>query len=113
LAPDLPPATDRPTLAGPRLVELCFQAAGLVEAGRSGRLALPLHVDAVRYAAVEPAERGNLVARAEPDGRGGFDCVVRDAAGEVMLRLTGYRTVPLPDVPPDDVIAPIRAAFQG
>ena len=32
---------DSPTLTGPRLVELCFQAAGLWEAGREGRLALP------------------------------------------------------------------------
>jgi acyl transferase domain-containing protein len=113
LAAGLPPATDRPTLAGPRLVELCLQAAGLAEAGRSGRLALPLSVEAVRWHTVEPAERDDLVAIAEPDGRGGFDCVVRDSAGGVVLRLAGYRTVPLPDAPPDDVIAPIRAAFAG
>ena len=35
-------------LTGPRLVELCFQTAGLCEAGTDGRLALPLHVGAVR-----------------------------------------------------------------
>ncbi|HSE72848.1 MAG TPA: SDR family oxidoreductase, partial [Nocardioidaceae bacterium] len=33
-----------PTLLGPRLEELCFQVAGLWEAGNEGRLALPAHL---------------------------------------------------------------------
>ena len=45
---DLPPnhePADLPTVLAPRLVELCFQTAGLWEAGRTGRLALPAHVE--------------------------------------------------------------------
>jgi hypothetical protein len=41
-AADLPPnhePADQPTVVEPRLVELCFQTAGLWEAGRTGRLA--------------------------------------------------------------------------
>jgi NADP-dependent 3-hydroxy acid dehydrogenase YdfG len=112
LADDLPAQADAPTLVGPRLIELCFQAAGLYEAGHAGRLALPLHVDAVRLGA-DVAERAGLVATARPDGRGGFDCVVSDRDGGVALRLDGYRTVPLPDPPPDEVLAPIQAALRG
>ena len=36
--------SDQPTQAAPRLIELCFQAAGLWEVGREGRMALPTHV---------------------------------------------------------------------
>jgi 3-hydroxymyristoyl/3-hydroxydecanoyl-(acyl carrier protein) dehydratase len=111
-AADLPAHVDGPTLAGPRLVELCFQAAGLWEAGTEGRLALPAHVDAVRFSG-QPAEKPGLVATARPTGDGGFTCAVRDGAGAVVLRVDGYRTVPLPDPPPADVIAAIRAVMTG
>jgi hypothetical protein len=108
----LPAQADAPTLTGARLVELCFQTAGLWEAGTEGRLALPLHVDAVRlYAA--PVESPDLVAIARPDGRGGFDCVVRDGEGATVLRVEGYRTVPLPDPLPADIQTPIRSAMSG
>ena len=107
----LPDQAEAPTVTGPRLVELCFQSAGLWEAGREGRLALPGHVDAVRLSA-EPAERPGLLAVARPDGRGGFGCVVRDRDGAVVLRVDGYRTVPLPDPLPDDVCAPFRSVMN-
>jgi len=35
----------------------------------------------------------------------------RDADGRVLLRLDGYRTVPLPDPLPDDVRTPLRTAM--
>jgi NADP-dependent 3-hydroxy acid dehydrogenase YdfG len=111
-ADGLPEQAAEPTVTGPRLVELCFQTAGLWEAGRQGRLALPAHVDTVRLGA-EPAERAGLLATVRPDGRGGFDCVVRDDDGAVVLRVDGYRTVRLPDPLPDDVCAPFRSVMDG
>lgn len=111
-APDLPPQTDEPVLIGPRLVELCFQAVGLFEAGTEGVLALPLHVDAVPLNGT-PTEGTGLVATARPDGRGGFVCTVRDGEGGPVLRVDGYRTVPLPQPPPADVVAPIRSVMRG
>jgi hypothetical protein len=108
---NLPAQTDTPTIAAPRLVELCFQAAGLSEAGRAGRLALPLHVDAVRLAGVEAAEEPGLLAVARPDGTGGFNCIVRRADGTILLHVDGYRTVALPEPLADDVSAPIRDAL--
>jgi NADP-dependent 3-hydroxy acid dehydrogenase YdfG len=111
-AADLPPQVDEPVLIGPRLVELCFQTVGLFEAGTEGRFALPLHVDAVRLNGW-PAERAGLVATARPDGQGAFNCTVRDDAGALVLRVDGYRTVPLPDPPPADVVAPMRSVMSG
>ncbi|MGB9222999.1 polyketide synthase dehydratase domain-containing protein, partial [Mycobacterium sp.] len=111
-AGELPPQTREPVLIGPRLVELCFQTVGLLQAGTEGVLALPLHVDAVRLNG-EPTEQAGLVASARPDGHGGFDCTVYDDGGRLVLRVDGYRTVPLPDPPGPDVVAPIRSVMHG
>jgi hypothetical protein len=111
-AAGLPPQADEPVLTAPRLVELCFQTVGLFEAGADGHLALPLHVDALRLNG-SPRERAGLAATARRDGHGGFDCAVLDENGTLVLRLDGYRTVPLPDPPPADVIAPLRSVMRG
>ncbi len=97
---------------GPRLVELCFQTVGLFEAGTEGVLALPMHVDAVQLGA-DPTERAGLVAFVRPNGDGGFVCTVRDDDGNLVLRVDGYRTVPLPEAMPADIIAPIRSVLHG
>jgi hypothetical protein len=110
-AADLPADSARATIAGPRLIELCFQTAGLWEAGRFGRLALPLHVGRVRLLA-EPVERADLVAVVTPSGEG-FEATVLDGTGRVILRLSDYRTVPLPAPVADDVRAPLRSTLDG
>jgi hypothetical protein len=110
LAADLPdnhePA-EMPTVLGPRLEELCFQVAGLWEAGREGRLALPAHVDRVEIHG-DVHEADDLVAVAQPVADGVFDCEVLDGEGRVLVRLQGYRTVPLPAPLPEDIRAPLR-----
>jgi hypothetical protein len=116
LATDLPAdyrPPGQPTVLAPRLVELCFQVAGLWEAGREGRLALPAHVDRLRVVGDVPTGLlpEGVVAVAEPsaaDGSGRFDCVVVDAQGRVLLRLEGYRTVPMPGELTDEVRAPLH-----
>ncbi len=104
---------DADTQAAPRLIELCFQAAGLWEAGREGRLALPTHVTRVTVlgSAGEAAD-GPLVAAAQAS-EDGFDCVVTRPDGTVAVRLEGYRTVALPQPLADDVQAPIAAVMAG
>ena len=64
--PTCPPTTippQQPTEIAPRLIELCFQTAGVWELGTAGRMALPTHVD--RVLALRRSRRGrDLRARA-------------------------------------------------
>ena len=80
LAGDLPPdhePAERVTDFVPRLIELCFQTAGVWELGTAGRMALPTHVDRVtRYAGAD--------APGPPVGR-------RDAARRRRRRRGGRR----------------------
>jgi hypothetical protein len=82
------------TLVAPRLIELCFQTAGLLEMGTRGTMGLPLHVERVRLLR-EPTEKGRLFALVRPEGTG-FAARVVDEAGRVHLVLEGYQTVELP-----------------
>jgi hypothetical protein len=116
-ATDLPsnhePA-DLPTVLEPRLVELCFQTAGLLEAGRTGRLALPAHVGSlVLVGAPSTDADGAVVAVARAvtgrtDEQAGFDCAVLDDDGRVILRIHDYRTVALPAELSDEIRGPLE-----
>jgi hypothetical protein len=101
-----------PLLSAPRLVELCFQAAGLWQAGIEGRLALPARVGSVRVLYDPSAAHAPLRATARQTAPGCFDCRVVDADGHVIVRLDGYRTVPLPAPIADAVAADLRAVFR-
>ncbi len=101
MAPHLPenhqPA-ERPTLIGPRMIELCFQTAGLWQMAAQGRMGLPWKVEQVfTHGALQP--NGNtLYALVTPHPeQGTFDAEVVDANGTRYLHLGGYRTVELPD----------------
>jgi hypothetical protein len=112
LPADQVPAVD--TLLVPRLEELCFQVAGLWEAGREGRLALPAHVDRLSVGGPTATGGGDAlvaIARPMPGATGAFDCQVLDPQGRVLLRLEGYRTVPMPGPLAEDVRAPFRAVL--
>ena len=90
---------ERPLAAAPRLIELCFQTAGLLEMAVEHRMGLPRQIDRVCvYRAPELAE-GPLYAvvtpGADPES---FDADVVDAAGNRYIQLTGYRTVAFREV---------------
>jgi len=106
----LPPnhTPDAPTRAGPRLVELAFQAAGLLEVGSGGAFGLPLQVD--RLVPVAAVENGPLWAVVHPTGGGAFDVDVVDGDGALRVRVEGYRTIALPDAPAAD-LSEIRGAL--
>jgi acyl transferase domain-containing protein len=115
LASPLPPnhePAELPLATAPRLVELCFQAAGLWEAGLDGRLALPTGIGRVRLLADPAALKGALHATARPVAAGRFDCRVLDAKGRVVLALDDYRSIPLPAPIPAPVAAMLRDAFE-
>ena len=111
--PDNHVPNDLPLTTAPRLVELCFQAAGLWQAGREDRLALPMRVDSAQVLIDPSTARGALHARAGEVEPGVFDCVVVDAEGNVVVRLDGYRTIALPAPIPDEVAADLHEIFRS
>jgi hypothetical protein len=110
LADTLPPnhtaAAD--TVTDPRLVELCFQTAGVWEIATAGSMALPTRIDRVIPGTRAALASGPLQAQINPTGEGGFDAAVVDEEGTVVLRLEGYRTIQLPGSLDDEVLEPLR-----
>jgi hypothetical protein len=92
LPPDIAPAS-APTLLEPRLLELCFQTAGLWELVREGRLALPQRLRSVRPRARAGEASGRTWAIARHQHDGAFTVQVVDETGRVLLEVDGYRTV--------------------
>jgi hypothetical protein len=89
---------DRSTLMEPRLIELCFQTAGLWEMSAQGRMGLPQHIQQVCLRHSPDAAEGRLFAVVTPNPeQGSFDAEVVDAAGISYIHLTGYRTIALPN----------------
>ena len=85
------------TLMTPRLIELCFQTAGIWEIGTTGHMGLPQHIDRVSALRIPDASSGRLHAVVNPNTEAGsFDARVLDANGNVCVDLRGYRTVELP-----------------
>ena len=86
---------ERPTLVGPRMVELAFQTAGLAEIASSERMGLPFGFRRLELAGELNGEVEST-AMVEATTDGAFDVDVANAEGEVVLSLRGYRTSALP-----------------
>ena len=84
-----------PAVIAPRLIELCFQTAGLLEMKQDGRFGLPQHVDRVSVWRAPGLADAQLFAVVTPRAEGTFDAEVMDARGTRYVRLNGYRTVAL------------------
>jgi NAD(P)-dependent dehydrogenase (short-subunit alcohol dehydrogenase family) len=84
-----------PTIMSPRLIELCFQSAGLWELAVQSQLGLPQHVEEVCVLRSPELAVGPLYAVVTPKPSQ-FDVEVMDANGNVYVQLKGYRTVALP-----------------
>jgi len=85
------------TRLAPRLIELCFQTAGIWEMGADSRMGLPLHIDQliVSSGISESAEHAQYAVVTRPD-LDSFNADIVDAMGNRYLQLKGYRTVALP-----------------
>ncbi|OJX38148.1 MAG: hypothetical protein BGO78_08965 [Chloroflexi bacterium 44-23] len=103
---------DQKMLSVPVLVELCFQTAGIWEAGTSGALSLPQSIGTLRifenkvngvaiFAEVKPFNHSN--------GDLYFDARVIDSQGRVYLEMENYRTAQLPYGVDQAILAPISA----
>jgi hypothetical protein len=97
----------------PRLVELCFQTAGVWQIGTTGRMGLPQHIDELEVLRPADAIEGRLHAVVSPrdDGKS-FDARVTDEAGNVYVVLRGYQTAELPEDVDPDKRKPLRAAMD-
>src|ERR1035438_8266814 len=92
--PDNHHPSDQPLAIGPRLVELCFQTAGLWEIAVQHRMGLPRRVDRVSLYRTPEAAAGALFAVVTPNQvDGSFDADVVDRDGRRYLHVGGYRTV--------------------
>jgi len=88
----------KPTLMEPRLIELCFQTAGLWEMSVLGRFGLPHYIQRVALLRTPQLGAGSLFAIVSPNANGeSFDAKVVDIQGTEYLQLIGYRTVALPN----------------
>ena len=95
--PDNHHPSDQPLAMAPRLIELCFQTAGLWEMAVQHRMGLPRHVDRVSLYRTPDAASGPLfaVVTANP-AAGSFDADVVDTAGVRYLHVSwlSHRCVP-------------------
>jgi hypothetical protein len=117
LAKGLPPnhlPSELPTLLAPRLIELCFQTAGIWEMGVQGRMGLPQHIDRVSPLLGAPeSDEVLLYAVVRPnEGRGSFDAEVVDMNGNLYLQISGYRTVAVPDAVDAERLKALKAAMS-
>jgi NAD(P)-dependent dehydrogenase (short-subunit alcohol dehydrogenase family) len=96
LPPNASPASAG-TVVAPRLVELCFQAAGLWLLARKETMALPTSIERATAYRQEDEAKGRLYATVKVRGDGeAFDARVVDEKGVVFAEVQGYRTVALP-----------------
>jgi hypothetical protein len=96
--PDNNQPSNKPTLMAPRLIELCFQTAGLWEMGTCHRMGLPQFVQNVAWSRDPQLAEGKLYALVTPHpDQDSFDAEVVDQKGNRYVCLAGYRTAQLPD----------------
>ena len=96
-------------LVAPRLIELCFQTAGLSEMAGSATMGLPHHIDEVEFLR-SPQEKSkeHYYAAVTTDDKGSYEARVVDDEGNVYLALRGYRTMQLPGLIQDDLLRPLK-----
>jgi acyl transferase domain-containing protein/NAD(P)-dependent dehydrogenase (short-subunit alcohol dehydrogenase family)/acyl carrier protein len=101
---------DRPTLVSPRLIELCFQTAGIWELAAQSRMGLPHHVDRVCIFDSPERAHGRLRSLVSQSAKDGFDARVVDEKGHLYVTVQGYRTMALPEAVASELLKPLQAA---
>jgi malonyl CoA-acyl carrier protein transacylase len=104
----------RPWLFAPRLIELCFQTAGVYEIGRTGHMGLPAGAASVRVYAVPPSTTALRaeVRSSDSSSELTFDAVVRGGDGVIYAELERYRTITLPGSVGENDLAHFRSVGQ-
>jgi hypothetical protein len=102
---------DLPLLAAPRLLELCFQTAGLAELAEDAKMGLPSTVGRIELLRGETAPPPEAFAAVTRKAGGVFDGQVVDDKGNVILRIEDYRTAAVPDAVDPSLLRPLREAL--
>jgi hypothetical protein len=117
LAQSLPSLTSSsaPMVTAPRLIELCFQTAGVIEIGSTQRLGLPSSIDEVKLhsGADDAGERLAEVFVSREEAGLCFEARVCDGQGRVVAEIHGYRTSALPSTMDQKVLGPLQAGLTG
>jgi len=117
MARGLPPnhhPVELATIMAPRLIELCFQTAGVWELGLRGRMGLPQRVRQVSFLQEPNLSDGRFYAVVTPDAAdGSFDAEVLDEKGNCYLRLNGYQTVALSDGVDKENLRTLQSIMSG
>jgi NAD(P)-dependent dehydrogenase (short-subunit alcohol dehydrogenase family) len=108
--------SEQPILVAPRLIELCFQTAGLWEMGMQGRMGLPQYVHEIRFFERADLIENQLHAVVTAASNGSFDADIVNPAGKRYLHLGGYRTIALPytvDSEPFKALQPMEVTSKA
>ncbi len=104
--------SDRPTLMAPRLIELCFQTAGLWEMSVQNRFGLPLAVRRVSLLRAPELAEGQLYCVVTPHPeQERFDAEVVDTKRNCYVQLSGYRTAAMPNSPDAEPLKALHAVM--
>jgi malonyl CoA-acyl carrier protein transacylase/NAD(P)-dependent dehydrogenase (short-subunit alcohol dehydrogenase family) len=95
LPPNASPA-NAASLMAPRLIEACFQTAGVWKIAMQHQLALPLSIESVTTFRQWEEAQGRLYAIVTTKDGESFDAQVIDEARNVYVDLIGYRAAALP-----------------
>jgi hypothetical protein len=100
------------TVVSPRLIELCFQTAGLWELAASSRMGLPFQIGNVKVYRIPDGRTAVLSAVVTPNDDGSFDAELGDEDGKIYLSLRGYRTMALPEAVAPELLKPFQSTLS-
>jgi acyl carrier protein/NAD(P)-dependent dehydrogenase (short-subunit alcohol dehydrogenase family) len=99
-------------MANPRLIELCFQTAGIWEMGALNRMGLPAHIgDLIIY--TTPVDSRKHMFAVVQENKGSYDARVMDNQGNVYLELTAYRTIEFNSAFEPGLLDPLKKAVKA
>jgi NAD(P)-dependent dehydrogenase (short-subunit alcohol dehydrogenase family) len=101
-----------PLLVRPRLIELCFQTAGLWELATKSKMGLPYGIDRLRVVCPAAGDSSKLYSLVVPNPDGTFDARVVDDGGKLHVEMSGYRTMELQDPVDPKLLEPLRLALN-
>ena len=117
LAKGLPPnhhPAGLPTIMAPRLIESCFQTAGVWELGVQGRMGLPQCVRQISFFLPPDQADGRLYTVVTPNMvQSSFTAEVLNEKGNCYLSLDGYQTVTLPGFVDEKPVGRLQATLSG